>query len=70
VDFAAFYRTHDEIRLAEWLEHQLHGDPADLPRRVRAMFGHGMGGLLDAAGDSVEARTERGRLAQAGSRGR
>jgi hypothetical protein len=41
------FRTHGEQRLADWLDSQLDGDPATLSQRVRDMFRHGMGGLLD-----------------------
>jgi hypothetical protein len=43
------FRTHDEKRLADWLDSQLEGDPATLSQRVRDMFRHGMGGLMDPA---------------------
>ena len=62
-DLAGFYRDHGHARLADWLEHQLDEDAADLARRVRAMFRHGVGGLMDPALGEDEA--ERDRLAEA-----
>jgi hypothetical protein len=44
---AAHLRAYDEPHVAAAVEETLAGDPADVPRRILALFRHGMGGLLD-----------------------
>jgi len=46
-DLADHFRTYGEPDLARALDGLIQGAPDGLPRRVLAMFTHGMGGLLD-----------------------
>jgi hypothetical protein len=46
-NLAAHFRAYGESRLADALDGTLDGPEDRLPRRVLAMFTHGMGGLMD-----------------------
>lgn len=62
-ELADHFRTFNEPDLARALDGVLAGPLDTLPRRVLALFSHGMGGLLDRplySGDAVDAQaTER-----------
>jgi hypothetical protein len=62
-ELAEHFRKYGEVRFADAVGGAAAGEPEQLPRRVLALFRHGMGGLLDCPlyshGEVDQAATDR-----------